>query len=203
MSAASRDRFTGRILGAGSTSGVRVVVGRWDVSPWGRFSDVMVAEPSGRRILLAPDQQVADYVSATYSFDEVRLGPVSVSGEDAWVVAAPGLDLRVRVGSRAALGWLLQAVPRPLATSPAWARVTDPVARRVLRGVRTRGSAGNGRTETYGAYDLHGVLSLAGRWQGEPLGELALVSPEPGFGFGSTPERPSVTSLVTTVERPG
>ena len=198
-----RDRFTGRILGAGTTSGVRVVVGRWDASPWGAFSDVMVAEPSGARILLAPDQRVADYVSATYSFDEVRIGPVSVAGEAAWVISAPGLELRVRTGRREAVGWLLRAVPRHIATSTAWARVTDPIARRVMRGVRTRGSAGNGRTETYGAYDLHGVVSLAGRWQDELLGDLAPVAPEPGFGFGSTPEAPSVTSLVTTVVRPG
>lgn len=197
-----RDRFTGRILGAGSTSGLRVVVGRWDASPWGPFADVMVAEPSGRRVLLAPDERVADYVAATYTFDEVRLGPVEVVGEDAWVVHAPGLDLRVRVGVRAPLGLLLRAVPRRLATSTGWARVTDPVARRVMSGVRTRGSAGNGRTETYGAYDLHRVVSLAGTWQGASVGTLAPVSPEPGFGFGSTPEAPSVTSLVTTVVRP-
>jgi hypothetical protein len=31
------------------------------------------------------------------------------------------------------------------------------------------------------------------------LGSLAPVSPDPGFGFASTPERPSVTTLVTTV----
>ncbi|QWC85250.1 hypothetical protein KLP28_00145 [Nocardioidaceae bacterium] len=196
------DRFTGRILGAGTSRGVRLVVGRWDDSPWGPFADVMVAEPSGRRILLAPDDRVADYVSQTYSFDEVRTGPVTVQGEDAWVVQAPGLELRVRTGARAPLGWLLQGVPRALATSPAWARLTDPIARRVLQGVRTRGSAGNGRTETYGAYDLRGVLSLVGTWQGDSVGELAPVSPEPGFGFGSTPEAPSVTSLVTTVVRP-
>ncbi len=30
-----RERFTGRIAGVGSTSGVRIVVGRWDDSPWG------------------------------------------------------------------------------------------------------------------------------------------------------------------------
>ena len=29
-----RERFTGRIAGVGSTSGIRVVVGRWDDGPY-------------------------------------------------------------------------------------------------------------------------------------------------------------------------
>ena len=196
-----RDRFEGAIAGAGSTSGVRVVVGRWDRSPLGSFADVMVAEPSGRRVLLAPSGEVASYVGATYSFDEVVVGPVDVSA--AWHVSAPGLSLRLSVGRRAPLGWLLRAQPRALATSVWWSHVTDPVARLVLPGVRTRGSAGGGRLETYGATDLHHVTGLRGDWRGTDLGELAPVAPEPGFGFGSTPRRPGVTSVVTTVEVPG
>lgn len=162
----------------------------------------MVADADGRRVLLAPDGTVADYVAATYHFDEVVVGPVVVDHDaDRWHVAAPGLDVRLRVGRRTPLGVLLRLVPRPLATSTWWARLTDPVARVVLRGVRTRGTAGGGRTETYGAVDLHRVTDLAGAWRGSDLGVLAPVAPEPGFGFGSTPERPAVTTLVTTVER--
>ena len=91
-------------------------------------------------------------------------------------------------------------MPSRLATAPWWARLTDPVARVVLRGVRTRGTAGNERREYYGATDLHRITELAGSWQGNDLGGLAPVSPEPGFGFGSTPQRPSVTSIVTTID---
>jgi hypothetical protein len=69
----------------------------------------------------------------------------------------------------------------------------------LLRGVRTRGSAGHGRTEAYGATDLHRVERMHGTWRGRPLGELRPVTPDPGFGFGSTPSVPSVTTLVTTV----
>ena len=78
----------------------------------------------------------------------------------------------------------------------------DPVARVLLRGVRTRGSAGNGRREFYAATDHRAVVSASGTLDGAPLGALAPVSPEPGFGFSSTPPRPSVTSLVTTVDLP-
>jgi hypothetical protein len=196
-----RDRFVGAIAGVGSTSGVRVVVGSWHASPLGVFADVMVAEPSGRRVLLAPDGDVADFVATTYTFDQVELGPVDVeTWPDAWSVTAPGLSLRFGIGMRQPLGYLLRTQPRVLATSPAWTRITDPVARTVLRGVRTRGKAGQDRREYYGATDLHRITGLAGSWRGAELGMLAPVSPEPQFGFGSTPRRPSVTSIVTTVE---
>ena len=194
-----RDRFEGAIAGVGSTSGVRIVVGRWASSPLGDFADVMVALPAGERLLLAPSERVAEYVGSTYSFDRVVVGPVAVT--DDWLVTAPGLSLRLELGRRAPLGRLLRAQPRALATSPAWTRVTDPVARVVLRGVRTRGTAGGGRQEFYGATDLHRVTAISGTWQGADLGSLATVEPDPRFGFGSTPRRPSVTSVVTTVER--
>ena len=198
----TRQRFEGRIAGVGSTSGVRVVVGRWERGPLGAFADAMVATPEGRRILLAPSQEVADFVAATYSFDEVRIEPFDVTGDATWQVRSPSLTLALAVGRRTVLGRLLRLVPRRLATSPAWCTVTDPVARVVLRGVRTRGSAGNGRREFYAATDHRAVVSASGTLDGTPLGALAPVSPEPGFGFSSTPARPSVTSLVTTVEVP-
>jgi hypothetical protein len=194
----SRDRFNGAIAGVGSASGVRVVVGRWDDSPLGVFADVMLAEPDGTRVLLAPDERVAEFVSTTYRFDRVEIGPVTATRD--WHVTAPGLDLRLEVGERTVLGRLLRVVPARLATAPAWTRVTDPVARSVLRGVRTRGTAGNGRRESYGATDVHRITAVTGSWHGVDLGGLGPVDPEPGFGFGSTPRTPSVTSLVTTVE---
>ena len=194
----SRRRFSGAIAGVGSSSGVRVVVGRWDGSPFGPFADVMLAEADGTRVLLAPDEQVADFVSATYRFDRVEIGPVVVTSS--WSVTAPGLELRLGTGPRTALGRLLRLVPARLATSPGWTRATDPVARAVLSGVRTRGTAGHGSREFYGATDVHRITSLAGSWRANDLGSLAPVSPEPGFGFGSTPRAPSVTTIVTTVE---
>lgn len=199
----TRHRFAGHIAGVGSTSGVRVVVGHWPVSPLGAFTDVMVAEADGTRVLLAPDARVADFVARTYDFDRVVVGPVTAQVDDrGWHVEGPELSLRLDVGRRTALGRLLRLVPRRLATAPGWSALTDPVARVVLRGVRTRGSAGNGRREFYGATDLHAVVGLDGSWRGTALGGLAPVAPEPGFGFGSTPERPSVTAVTTTVEVP-
>ena len=77
--------------------------------------------------------------------------------------------------------------------------LTDPVARVVLRGVRTRGTARAGRREFYAATDLHRVTEVRGSFDGADLGALAPVDPPCTFGFGSTPRTPSVTTLVTTV----
>ncbi|CAM3519108.1 hypothetical protein [Nocardioides zeicaulis] len=197
-----RERFRGRIAGVGSTSGVRVVVGRWDASPWGPFADVMVEDASGHRMLLAPDDRVREFVSATYTFDEHVIEPVALTDtSDGWQVATPSLSLRVVVGGRTPLGALLALVPDRVATSPAWCALVDPVARVVVRGVRTRGTAGNDRREWYGATAVHAVTAIAGEWRGTPLGHLARVDPPCRFGFSSTPARPSVTSVVTTIER--
>lgn len=193
-------RFHGQIAGVGSSSGVRVVVGSWTRTPLGSFGDAMVETADGHRVLVAPSREVAAFIEATYAFDEVRLEPITVtSGRTSWHVESPSLLLDLTVGGRLPLGRLLRAVPVRVASSPVWATAVDPVARVVLRGVRTRGTALAGRREYYGATDLHAVTALAGSFDGQPLGALAAVDPPCRFGFSSTPPRPSVTSVVTTV----
>jgi hypothetical protein len=195
-----RQRFHGRIAGVGSTSGVRVVIGHWTRSPFGEFADAMVQTADRHRVLLAPDQQVCDFVSQTYVFDDVRIEPFTVTrhGGD-WRVDARSLTLRLRTGRRLPVGHLLRLVPAALATSPAWAAAVDPVARRLMPGVRTAGEARQGRREYYGALDLCRVVGLGGRFDGVDLGGLAPLQPPCDFGFSSAPRTPSVTRLVTTV----
>lgn len=194
------DRFDGFIAGLGTAAGLRVVVGHWPSSPFGAFTDVMVERPDGHRMLLAPTAQVADFVASTYTFDEVCRVPVDTAVDgDRWHVFAGPLDLRFHVGRRPPLGALLRAVPRPLATDPRWITTIDVVARRMLPGVRTRGSAGHGRREYYAALDLHRVVDAEVAWHGADQGGLAPVDPPVRFGFGSTPRRPSLVRVVTLV----
>jgi len=201
---AGRDRFDGRIAGVGSSSGTRLVVGHWHSTPLGSFSDVMVETTAGHRVLLAPTEEAIDYITSTYAFDEVRLEPLScTTGDSSWVVRSPSLSLDLTVGPRMPLGWVLRTVPRPLGASPWWARLVDPVARAVVPGVRTVGTAQEGRREFYGATDLRRVTAMSGSFDGEPLGTLADIDPPCRFGFSSTPRTPSVTTVVTTVVRSG
>ncbi len=209
-----RWRFDGEIAGVGSVGGTRIVVGRWRHSPLGDFADVMVERSSGERTLLAPSEEVAAFVGVTYRFDRVRIVDVHVTdvpgspesvrpgGRSAgWSIEAGPLRCRLGFGGRTLLGRLLGAVPGPLATSTGWAAAVDPVARVILRGVRTRGRTGN-RREWYAARDVRSIVELDADWDGADLGPLAPVDPPVRFGFGSTPRRPSVVRLVTTVDVP-
>lgn len=197
----TRHRFHGRIAGVGSTSGVRVVVGHWHETPLGPFSDAMVETAEGHRLLLAPTPEVASLIESTYTFDEVRVETVEVHEDGrTWRFASPSLELSFRTGRRTALGRLLRLVPERVATEPVWATAADPISRIVLRGVRTRGTAGGSRREWYGATDVHEVVSMTGRLDGSNLGALAPVDPPCRFGFSSTPRRPCVTDVVTTVD---
>lgn len=197
-------RFEGRIIGIGSSSGVRLVIGQWDRSPLGSFADVMVQVPSGQRVLLAPTQAVAEFVCDTYVFDDVQVMPVVAEWTPEPIggtcsVRCSSLDLVVRVGGRTPLGRLLGLLPAPLATAPAFARAVDPIARRVLPGVRTAGVARLGRREFYGARDVRSMTGIQGRYAGADLGTLADVWPPVTFGFSSVPRRPAMTTVVTTV----
>lgn len=199
------DHYDGHILGLATTDGRRVVVGRWLRSPWPPFADVMTQDVAGRRTLLAPHRDVADEIAATYVFDEVVLTPVRVTCDAAtrrWLVDAGPLTADITIGGRTPLGRLLRAVPRPLSRSRTFATLADPVARALLPGVRTRGSAGAGRREWYGATDQHAVVDARVTWDGEPCGDLMPAVPPVAFGFSSVPRRPTVTTVRTTIERP-
>jgi hypothetical protein len=125
-----RERFTGRIAGVGSTSGVRIVVGRWDDGPWGPFADLMVEDADGHRVLVAPDERTRDFVAATYTFDEHIIEPVEITDTaEGWRIDSRPLRLDLAIGGTTALGRLLELMPERLATAPAWCALTDPVAR--------------------------------------------------------------------------
>ena len=204
MTSKIRRRFRGEICGFGTTSGHRIVVGRWVDSPLGVFADVMHESPSGHRTLLAPNEAVAEFVQTTYTFDDVRIVPVTTLRTVTTLeVEAGALVVRVGIGSRSGLGWALAAVPSRVATSPAWCRAIDPVARVVMRGVRTRGTAGNDRVESYGATDMRVLTTVEGVLDHVDLGDLADVWPPVHFGFGSTPRTPSIVSVVTTIDETG
>ncbi|WP_235568594.1 hypothetical protein [Mycobacterium sp. Root135] len=195
--------FTGYIAGIGTGAGVRMVIGSWLESPFGRFADVMVESADGHRTLLAPSEEIAEFVSATYTFDSTEIGPVSVDHvAGAFSVAAPGLVLAGRLGGPAPFDRLLRLVPGRLATAPAWLRVVDPVASRLIPGVRTYGSAGNGRREYYGVQRSRRIILVDGTFRGVDLDGLAPLDPPVRFGFSSAPKTPQMVSVTTTIDLP-
>ena len=197
------DSFSGWIAGVGTGSGYRVVVGHWHASPYGQVTDAMVEDPAGRRSLYAPTPQLAEFVGRVYRFDEVQVGPCSARrAGPGWEVEAGPLRLSFTVGRRSLVGWVLRAVPGPLARAPWWVGLQDEVARRLLPGVRTRGGTRDGRRQWYGARDLHRIVAARATLDGRDLGALGPVRPPVGFGFGSVPDQPSLVHLTSLVEAP-
>jgi hypothetical protein len=204
MARARRLTFIGHIAGLGTAAGVRMVVGSWLESPFGSFADVMVETAHGQRTLLAPTAEIAEFVSATYTFDTTTVGPVSVQHtSDGFSVAAPGLDVAARLGGPAPFDGLLRLVPPRLATAPLWLRAIDPVASRLIPGVRTAGSAGNGRREYYGVRRSRLIAAVDGTFGGVDVGRLAPLDPPVRFGFSSAPSTPQMVSVTTTIDLPG
>ncbi|WP_083392845.1 hypothetical protein [Curtobacterium sp. MMLR14_010] len=196
-------RFRGRIMGVGTTSGVRLVIGMWEQSPFGAFTDVFVELPDGSSVLLAPDEIVAAYVSGTYRFDAVDVLPVNARRTAAGLELDAGqLRATIDVGTISPLGRLLRVVPKAIARDPRWLRTINPIARLVAPGAGTAGSAGNGRREYYGVTGAHDVTGVRGTWAGEPLGDLAPLDPPVRFGFASMPRIPQVVDVETTIHEP-
>ncbi|TFV55750.1 hypothetical protein E4P42_21825 [Mycobacterium sp. PS03-16] len=195
-----RHVFTGHIAGFGTTAGIRLVVGSWHDSPFGAFTDVMVQQPDEQRVLLAPTAEVADFVSTTYHFDHIEVGSVDATlTGDRLVVHSTALDVTVGIGGPAPLDRLLRVVPARLATTPWWLRAIDPIAAKMVAGVHTAGTAGNGRREYYGVRRSRMVTAVAGRYRGTDLGGLTPLRPPVTFGFASAPETPQIVAVTTTI----
>lgn len=179
---------------------MRIVIGTWQRSPFGAFTDVMVQQPDEQRVLLAPDGAVADFVSSTYHFDVVEVGSVTASfGAGLLTVRSAPLDLDIGIGRPAPLDRLLRLVPGGIATAPWWLRAVDPVAALLARGVHTAGTAGNGRREYYGVRRSRRVVSVSGRYRGADLGGVRPLWPPVSFGFASAPRTPQLVAVTTTI----
>ena len=175
----------------------------WSASPFGAIVDVMIEAASGHRTLLAPRRDVADFIAATYVFDEVRVEPITLrEGDGPLVVSSPSLRVELRLGRRTGVGRLLVLVPGPLRRARWWCRAIGLVARMLRPGVRTVGTAGGGRREYYCAADEHLIQSARVSLDGSDLGGLRPLLPAVRFGFASAPPTPSVVRITTLIDVP-
>lgn len=195
-----RRSFSGHIAGFGTTSGTRLVVGAWNRSPFGAFCDVMVEHPDGRRILIAPRADIAQFVASTYSFDEVRIEPVSVRSDAEWSIHTRSLQARITPGRRHWVSAPLAVVPSMVRRTPWWAKACNPVAGLIMPGVQTFGTAGGGRHEWYAATEVRHLTQASATWESDDLGGLAAVTPPVRFGFASSPASPTLTTLTSYVQ---
>ena len=195
------DAPTGRVVVQGTISsaafddGHRFVVGNWPTSPIGPMHDVMWATPDQRRILLAPDTAVADFIADIYDFDEVRTETFGVVG-DSRNTAVRHERLQLSLGG----GRSIPILParRPLALTRL---VEHPIARRLL-GVETYGVSPTGAVEWYQATSLSWVRAGSARLDGRALGSPTQLVDPMRVGFSEPPTRPSIVSVKVTIDLP-
>lgn len=184
----------GTISSAGFPSGDRIVVGHWPRSPIGPIADVMWTTPRDERILLAPTDAVAAFVTSIYEFDDVRVDPLEVhaGGRDTSVVGH-GLDLLLRGGRRR---------PVPLRRPLGITRYVEAPIARVLMGVETFGTSPTGATEWYQTSGWRWVLGGHASIDGDDLGAPGPVDRPVGVGFSEPPRRASIVSVRVTIDLP-
>ena len=195
--------FDGHIMGSSFTTGDRFVAGRWFRSPFGAFADVMWCRPGGRRVLLAPDERVRDFVARHYAFDELTVGDVRVERrvDGAIEVTAGPVRLLLRARRPGVASTLLAMRPRPLRTWRPWIAAEDRVLRPLVqplfaaRGVRTTGVTLAGTREWYAIHDLRDADAQASI-DGVDLGAPATCPPA-WFGFSEFPAQPAIVRVTS------
>ena len=187
-------RIKGVISSAGFAQGNRFVVGHWDHSPIGPFGDVMWGTPDGRRILLAGSQNVADFVTSIYNFDDVRIGKLKTES-DGRETSVDGLGLNLYL-----LGGVSRVIPFP---RPLWFTkfVERPLAKSLM-GVETFGTSSRGVSEWYQARKWRWVKSGTAVLDGNDLGELSNFSQPIEVGFSEPPTKPAIVSLQVAIRFP-
>jgi hypothetical protein len=196
--------FDGHIMGASFASGDRIVAGRWSRSPFGAFADVMWCRPDGRRVLLAPDERVRDFVAGHYAFDELAIDDVRVerAGDGAIEATAGPVRLVLRARPPGPASTLLTMRPRRLRTWRPWISLEDLALRPFVQplfaaaaGVRTTGVTFAGAREWYAIHDLREADAEASI-DGVDLGAPAACEPA-GFGFSEFPSQPAIVRVTS------
>ena len=186
------ETLRGSITSMGFASGHRFVIGDWRHSPIGSITDIMWAQPDGRRVLLA-ESAPATYIVSVYPFDEVREQSVSaeVDGRSC-TVRSDGLKLGMKIGLAT-----LRPPPRPRWIT---ATVENWCARKLL-GVRTHGTSPTGVVEWYRTRSARRVVAATASLDGVDLGSLASLDRPLGFGFTDPPRQPSHVRLRVDLQR--
>ena len=187
-------RIRGSISSAGFAGGNRFVVGHWERSPIGPFGEVMWGTPDGQRILLAGNQEVADFVTSIYNFDDVRIGDLQTES-DGRVTTVEGLGLNLHLS-----GGIARVIPfsRPLS----FTRFVERPLAKFLMGVETFGTSSRGVSEWYQAKQWRWVKSGTAVLDGNNLGELSNFSQPIEVGFSEPPTKPAIVSLQVAIRFP-
>ncbi len=187
----SLDIFKGRITSSAFESGDRIVVGTWNESIFGEFTDIMWAKRDGTRVLIAPTQEIADYVTAMYSFDEVILEEISTSLNDR--------NLSVNCNTMNLEFIWNKGFPIPFKRSLLFIRTIELFFAKLVFSTRTYGLTKNNRQEWYAIDRVSHITSATGNIEGGNIGEFGPMKEPCKFGFSEAPKKPSSCAVRTHI----
>lgn len=187
--------FKGRVISSGFQTGDMVVIGDWRESPHGAFTNLMWAKPDGTRVLIAPSEELGDFVSSLYSFEKVIVSPMEIERTE------KSIEVKCDLG-RVYMQWGM-TIPLPF-SRPRWfiANVEAPFAR-LFFGTKTHGTTRNGRKEWYHVRGLSRMKSVELELDGRSTKQMTGMAPSACFGFSNPPRMPlsvRVDSLIAAAE---
>ena len=187
----SLDIFTGRITSSGFQTGDRIVVGAWKTSPFGNFTDIMWAKSDGTRVLIAPTQEIADYVTAMYSFDEILLEDVD-SIED-------GRCLKVKCETMELDFQWNKGFKIPFKRSLLFIATVELFFAKLIFSTRTYGVTKNNRKEWYAIDRVSHITHATANISGKGVGRFKPMDEPCKFGFSEAPKKPSSCEVRTHI----
>ena len=185
------DIFKGRITSSAFESGDRIVVGAWKDSIFGEFTDIMWAKKDGTRVLIAPTQEIVDYVTAMYSFDEILLEEVTTTLSDREIkISCKTMDLE--------FSWN-RGFPIPFRRSLLFIQTIELFFARLIFSTRTYGVTKDNRKEWYAIDRVSHITSATAQIEGQDAGEFKPMREPCKFGFSEAPKKPSSCVVRTHI----
>ena len=185
------DIFSGRITSSGFDSGDRIVVGAWKTSKFGEFTDIMWAKPDGTRVLIAPTQEIADYVTDMYTFDEVILENITTT--------QGGRNLKINCSSMELEFTWNRGFSIPFKRSLFFISTVELFFAKLLFSTRTYGITKNNRKEWYAIDRVSKVIQATAKIKGIDVGSLSPMNEPCKFGFSEAPKKPSSCVVRTHI----
>ena len=174
--------FKGRVISSGFKTGDMVVIGDWNSSPNGAFTNLMWAKPNGTRVLITPSKELGDLVSSLYSFEEVIVSRMEIERTE------KSIEVNCDLGS-VSMQWGT-TVPIPF-SRPRWviANLEAPFAR-LFFGTKTHGTTRDGRKEWYHVRGFARMKSARLELDGRSSSQMTGMAPSACFGFSNPPRIP-------------
>ncbi len=186
------DIFEGRISSCGFSSGDRFVIGDWQKSPYGAFTNIMWAKSDGTRILIAQKQNIAEYVSSIYNFEEIIIEEFIIERKVKGIKIQAGL-LEIEMNWNTGI-----IIPF---RRPKWFIATvELFFAKLFFGTKTYGKTKNNLKEWYCINRICKINKAKAIYNNVDLDKMTDFNTNTCFGFSEPPKKPTSVIVRSVIE---